>query len=115
MGDRKRDVGRRQEVGLGPRPKDQQGTGEEGWTRRRPCLGETQQGGALGVGSQGGRHAQAEGRRLLAEAFEHEPFAEELAPERRTVAVAPEPLIGATCVRSERTQEGHGFVPFFSR
>jgi hypothetical protein len=92
---RERHVGWRQEIGLGPRPENQQGTGEEGRTAGWSRLGEAQQVGALRVGPESGGHAEAESRwRLDAEAREHQPVAQEQQPEPCTVAVAPEPLIG---------------------
>jgi hypothetical protein len=81
LGDGERDVGWWAQIGFGPRPQDQQGTGKEGRTEGRPRLREAQQSGPLGVGAQGGGHAQAESRwELDPEAVERQPVAVWLEP-----------------------------------
>ena len=80
MGDRERDVGRREEVGIRTRSQDQQGPGQEGRASGWTCLGGASQVGALGIGAEGRGDAEAERTGLNAEAVELEPGAEELEP-----------------------------------
>jgi len=62
LGDRERDVGRREEVGFRTRSQDKQGPGQEGRASGWTCLGGASQIGALGIGPEGRGDAEAESR-----------------------------------------------------
>jgi hypothetical protein len=91
VGDRKRDVGRREEVGVGTGPQDQQGPGAEGrpgwWAR----LGLTLKVCQIGVGAKGRRDAEAEIRGSGPQAIELDSRAEERRP---PLSQSREPQLG---------------------
>jgi len=91
VGHRERDLRWRQEVRLRSRTEDQQGPVQKRRPEGRACLRVTAEIGALGVGPQGRGHEEAARERLVAQAEQHQPGAEEL------VGAEPEPLSqGAT-------------------